>query len=86
MPCEFSDISKLSASEKNAVINACELNLMGVHKDGILVKRIFEPNVRVSYNEAATVISRLLWDGKFNLSLNSLISWYQPHVTQLQKI
>lgn len=58
---------------------------MGLHKDGIDVKIDFDPNKIVDYNEASTVISRLLYDGRFNPALSSSTPRYQPHVTQVQK-
>lgn len=85
MPCKFWDISTLSSSYQNAIILSCQYNLMGLHKDGIDVKIDFDPNKIVDYNEASTVISRLLYDGRFNPTLSSSTPRYQPHVTQVQK-
>ena len=86
MPCRFWDISPLSSSYQNAILLSCQHNLMGLHKNGIDVKIDFEPNKIVDYNEAATVLSRLLYDGKFNPARTSLTLRYQPHVTQIQKV
>jgi hypothetical protein len=86
MPCAFSDINKLSTSEQQAIIKACQLNIMGLHKNGLDIKMRFEPNTYVNEKEFAAVLSRIIYDGKYNLPLNSPTNRRVNHVTQITKI
>ncbi len=84
--CVYSDIGKLTKSEQQSIKKSCMYGLMWLHKNGKDVKVKFEPNTIVTYNETATILSRLLYDGKYNPSRASSTKWYTPHVRQLQKI
>ncbi len=86
MSCTFSDITKLSTSEQQAIINACQLNIMGLHKNGLDTKRSFEPNKYVNKKEFATVLSRILYNGKYNIPLTSSIDRRTNHVIHIQNI
>lgn len=85
-PCEFNDIGHLSKTEQQAITNACMLNIMGVHKDGIAIKINFDPLLYINEKDFAAVLSRTIYDGKYNLELNSQTPRYTKHVAQIKKI
>ncbi len=85
-PCEFADIGHLSASEQKSITDACMLNIMGVHKNGVAIKINFEPGKHIDEKEFATALSRTIYDGTYNLRLDSPIARYTNHVTQIKKI
>ena len=84
--CIYSDIDKLTKEEQQSITQSCIYWLMWLHKNWKNVKTNFEPNTIVTYNETATILSRLLYDGKYNPSLLSPTKWYTPHVQQIEKI
>jgi len=84
--CEFDDIKHLSQRDQTAVVNACYFGIMGLHKNGKDSKKKFSPDKIVSYNEAATAISRLLYDGIYNVPLQSPVVRYRNHVQKIQDI
>jgi hypothetical protein len=51
--------------------------------NGILPKQIFEPNHLVSRYEFVTVVSRVIYGGKYNVALTSKTPWYQNHLTKI---
>lgn len=84
--CEFSDIGYLTEDEQQAIKDACMLNILGVHKNGIAIKTLFEPGKYIDEKEFAAALSRTIYDGTYNLELDSPVSRYVNHVTQIRKI
>jgi len=59
---------------------------MGVDKNGIKPLKNFRPNALVTRNEFITIISRMIYDGKNNVSLSSSMHRYEKHITAIEKI
>jgi len=57
---------------------------MGRESDGKKTKKNFKPNDFVSRAEFGTVLSRLIFDGKYNTSDH--IHWYDKHLQAMQAI
>jgi len=83
--CLFTDISKLSTAHQLLLKQACQLWLIGLHKDWETPQPKFRPKAYITDNEFITVLSRLLYDGKNNLPLISKENRYSKHITTLQK-
>lgn len=83
--CIFTDISKLSTAHQLLLKQACQLWLIGLHKDGETPQNKFRPKEYITHNEFITVISRLIYDGKNNLPLTSKENRYSKHISILQK-
>ena len=82
--CAFTDLSKETIESKAYIMRACRLGIMWVHKDGDTPKVKFDPNNLVTRAEFATVLSRLLYDGTYNVPLNSTYQWYELHMRALK--
>jgi len=76
LKCKFSDISKIDSSLKTAVLQACELWIMGQW----ITK--FRPNDKVIRAEFATVFSRVLYGDKYN---KSEWNYYEDHIKALKE-
>jgi len=57
---------------------------MGRESNGVTTKKKFDPNSFVSRAEFGTVLSRLIFQGKYNTS--DSINRYKKHLDILQKI
>ena len=57
---------------------------MGLKQDGT-PDSIFNPNQYITRAQFGTMLSRLLYDGIYNVALSSNIPWYQNHLQALQK-
>ena len=55
-------------------------------QDGIQKKERFEPYAIVSYEEAATVFSRLLYGNTYNIPLDSNDIRYEQHVEHIRPL
>ena len=82
--CAFTDLSKETVESKAYIMRACRLGIMWVHKDGDTPKVNFDPNNLVTRAEFATVLSRLLYDGTYNVPLNSTYQRYDLHMKALK--
>jgi hypothetical protein len=82
--CAFTDLSKETVESKAYIMRACRLGIMWVHKDGDTPKAKFDPNNLVTRAEFATVLSRLLYDGTYNVPLDSTYQWYELHMKALK--
>jgi hypothetical protein len=82
--CVFTDLSKETIESKVYIMRACRLGIMWVHKDGDTPKAKFDPNNLVTRAEFATVLSRLLYDGTYNIPLDSTYQWYELHMKALK--
>lgn len=80
--CKFEDIKDIDEEWQKYIIYSCKYGIMWVNWDGLTSKEHFEPNQTVTYNEFATVISRLLYWVKYNYEQNR----YEKHVEQIEKI
>lgn len=80
--CDFEDIKYLDNDTKAYIIHSCKHWIMWINADGLTSKKQFEPENIVSYNELATVLSRLLYGVKYNYET----VWYEKHVEQIEKI
>jgi hypothetical protein len=56
---------------------------MGLKQDGSPDKE-FNPNIAVTRAQFGTMLSRLLYDGIYNVPLGSKVPWYQKHLQALQ--
>ena len=74
--CSFNDISWIDESLKTAVIESCQLGLMGQWISN------FRPNDSVTRAEFGTVLSRALWGEKNN---NGWSTYYENHLKALQE-
>ena len=80
--CDFEDIKNLDEKSKQYILYSCKHWIMWVNADGLTSKKQFDPRELVSYNELATVLSRLLYGTKYNYET----VWYEKHVEQMEKI
>ena len=80
--CDFEDIKYLDNDTKAYIVHSCKHWIMWINADGLTSKKQFEPENMVSYNELATVLSRLLYGVKYNYET----VWYEKHVEQIEKI
>lgn len=55
-------------------------------QDGMQKKEKFEPYAIVSYEEVATVFSRLLYGNIYNISLDSNDIRYEQHVEHIRPL
>lgn len=84
--CLFGDTDWLSEKDKTAINNVCANKLMWRMQDGMQKKEKFEPYAIVSYEEAATVFSRLLYGNIYNISLDSNDIRYEQHVEHIRPL
>lgn len=47
---------------------ACQLGIMGLHADGKTPKPSFDPQDFIDRAQFGTMLSRMLYDGQYNLS------------------
>ena len=80
--CVFSDISNLSKSTQNNIIQSCELWLMWYANDGVTVNSTFKPNQAVSRAQFGTILSRLLRGTKYN----GWSPYYLNHLNALKDV
>ncbi|MBU0627169.1 S-layer homology domain-containing protein [Patescibacteria group bacterium] len=57
---------------------------MGLKKNGA-PDTIFNPNNFITRAQFGTMLSRLLYDGAYNVPLDSKSLWYQEHLEALQE-
>lgn len=83
----FNDIDWDTEELKWFMKTACELHLMWLEADGITPKSHFDPSHDVTRAEFWTALSRLLFDGKYNVKSWSLYGekdfWYKDHLKAL---
>jgi hypothetical protein len=82
--CSFADTKNETPEMKFYMKIACQLGLMGRESDGKKIKKNFDPNDFVTRAEFGTVLSRLIFEGKYNTS--DSIHRYNNHLQALQKI
>ncbi len=83
--CRYTDIRKLSTGDQLTIQKWCQLWLIGLHQDGVTPLQKFRPNQYITRNEFITVLSRLLYDGKYNIPLTEHKERYTLHIQALQK-
>lgn len=74
--CNFSDIDDQDSDNTQAIINACQLGLMGIN-----TQWIFNPDGLVARSDFATTLSRTLW-GDLHDGSNPVYLW---HLQALQE-
>ncbi len=79
----YGDISDLSSEEKSFAITACNMWIMGLHSDGKTPKDNFDPLDIVTRAELGTVLSRLIWNEKYDNNTTDLR--YKDHLDALNK-
>lgn len=84
--CSFVDIHWLSEKDQTAIANVCANKLMWRMQDGKQKKERFEPYALVSYEEAATVLSRLLYGDTYNIPLDSNDMRYEWHIEHIRPL
>ncbi|MCX6823312.1 MAG: myxococcus cysteine-rich repeat containing protein [candidate division SR1 bacterium] len=82
--CAFADTKDETPEMKFYMKISCQLGLMGRESDGRKTKKNFNPNNYVTRAEFGTVLSRLIFAGKYNTS--DAIHRYDKHLKILQKI
>ncbi len=80
--CNFEDIEHINEETKKYIVYSCKYWILWIDSDWFTAKKYFEPENIVSYNELATVLSRLLYWTKYNYEK----VWYGRHVEQIEKI
>ena len=86
---DFDDIANESAEMKYFIKTSCELWLMWLQSDWKTPKKSFEPTKYVTRAEFGTTLSRLIYEGKYNLASEAENTypgaWYSKHLQALKK-
>ena len=85
---DFDDIANESAEMKYFIRTSCELWLMWLESDGKTPKKSFDPTKYVTRAEFGTTLSRLIYEGKYNLASEAENTypgaWYSKHLQALK--
>lgn len=79
----FTDISAETPEDKAYIQQACEYKLMGRNADGKTVAKKFNPSKEVTRAHFATILSRILWQDKYNSTDKT--RYYEGHISALQE-
>lgn len=77
--CVFTDISNQDLESRGYIKTACQLWLMGLKPDGTMNSK-FHPNSVVNVAQLWTILSRLIWWGRYNW----WSPWYRPHLNKIK--
>ncbi len=80
----YTDIANESEEMKFYMKTACQLELMWMEPDGVTPKTVFDPNDPVPRTEFGTVLSRMLFDGSYNIDNTQWKIFYKNHLQALK--
>jgi len=80
----YTDVANEDEEMQFYIKTACQLELMWMQSDGTTPKTVFNPNDQVPRTEFGTVLSRMLFDGSYNVDNTQWETFYKNHLQALQ--